>query len=147
MTKDIWEQLNDAAEKVKGFKQWSPFVNGGGVASAIESESGKIFTGICFDSCSGVGNLCAERVAILKMASETGEVVVKRLLASVGPLYPKEELNNWSPCGACRELLMQLSDKNKDCEIMVDFERRKTIKLKELIPHWWGNEEFKKSAQ
>jgi len=144
MKKDIWEELNNAAEKVRGFKQYSPFVSGGGVSSAIESESGKIFTGICFDSSSGVGNLCAERVAILKMISETGEFVVKRVLARVGNSYPKEELNNWSPCGACRELLMQLSNKNKDCEIMMDFETRKVIKLKELIPHWWGDKSFEK---
>jgi len=117
------------------------------VASAIESESGKIFTGICFDSCSGVGNMCAERVAILKMASETGEVVVKRILASVGPFPPKEELNNWAPCGACREWMMQLSDKNKDTEIMMDFETRKTIRLKELIPHWWGDKIFQEQTK
>ncbi len=42
------------------------------------------------------------------------------------------------PCGACREFLMQLNIKNKDMEIMVDYNKRETVKLEELIPNWWG---------
>ncbi len=44
------------------------------------------------------------------------------------------------PCGACREFLMQLSAENAQTEIMVDFDKRETITLGELMPYWWGEE-------
>lgn len=47
------------------------------------------------------------------------------------------------PCGACREFFMQLNIKNKDMEIMVDYDKRKTVKLKELLPDWWGSYRYK----
>lgn len=36
---------------------------------------------------------------------------------------------------------MQLSDENKDMEIMVDYEYRVTVKLEE-IPKWWGLDRY-----
>jgi len=33
------------------------------------------------------------------------------------------------PCGACREFLTQLSLKNKDMEIMIDYKRRENVRL------------------
>lgn len=42
-----------------------------------------------------------------------------------------------SPCGACREFMMQLSKDSGNIEILTDFEARKTIRLKELLPDWW----------
>ena len=43
-----------------------------------------------------------------------------------------------SPCGACREFLMQLSPDSGDIEILTDLESRSTVRLKELVPDWWG---------
>ena len=37
---------------------------------------------------------------------------------------------------------MQLSLKNQDMEIMVDYEKRETVTLKELLPQWWGMERY-----
>lgn len=36
----------------------------------------------------------------------------------------------------------QLDKDSGDIEILVDFENRKTVHLKELIPDWWGKERF-----
>lgn len=33
---------------------------------------------------------------------------------------------------------MQLDIKNKNTEILVDYEDKKTTTLEELMPHWWG---------
>jgi cytidine deaminase len=44
------------------------------------------------------------------------------------------------PCGACREFLYQLNEKNESMEIMVDYESRETVTLKELLPDFWGKE-------
>ena len=37
---------------------------------------------------------------------------------------------------------MQLSPRNKDAEILVDYETRETITLNELMPKWWGDERY-----
>lgn len=42
------------------------------------------------------------------------------------------------PCGACREFLMQLGPESGEMEILLDLEGRKTVRLKELMPDWWG---------
>jgi homotetrameric cytidine deaminase len=146
MKNDIWEALNNKAKEIQGYTEWSPFATGGNVACALETESGKIFSGINIETCCGAVCLCAERVALTKMVTETNEVVVKRLLAR-NELEPIQNLNNWSPCGACREFLLELSDKNRETEIMVNFETRKSIKLKELLPYWWGDKRYNKKEQ
>lgn len=48
-----------------------------------------------------------------------------------------------SPCGACREYMMQLDKDSGEIEILIDLEELKTVRLKELIPDWWGREMFK----
>lgn len=107
---------------------------------ALESESGKIFTGFCIESCGGVVNLCAERVAAINMYVNSGETVIKRLIAFRDK--PPYGGGSGMPCGACREFFMQLSPENRNTEIMVDFETRETVTLKELMPKWWGDERY-----
>lgn len=46
------------------------------------------------------------------------------------------------PCGACREFFYQLNEENEKMEIMEDFEQRKTVTLKELLPNWWGKDRY-----
>ena len=48
------------------------------------------------------------------------------------------------PCGACREFLLELNTENKDAEFMMDYNIRKTVKVAELIPYWWGEERASK---
>jgi hypothetical protein len=38
---------------------------------------------------------------------------------------------------------MQLSEKNRDMQIMTDYETRKTVTLGELVPGWWGESRYK----
>ena len=64
---DIWERLYLKAKEQYAPQDVSPFVYAHHVVCAIESENGEIFTGFCIESCSGVMNLCAERVAALNM--------------------------------------------------------------------------------
>lgn len=136
---DIWEQMYNKAKEEYHPEQVSPFVNAHHVVCAIESEDGRIYTGFCIESCSGVMNLCAERVAALNMYVNSKQTVIKRLIA-FRDAPPKE--NGGMPCGACREFLMQLSVKNKDMEIMIDYNSRKTITLGELLPNWWGMKRY-----
>ena len=144
---DIWEQLYEKAKAEYHPEAVSPFVEAHHVVCAVESADGEIFTGFCIESCSGVLNLCAERVAALNMYVNSGQTVIRRLIA-FRDQPPSRAIGEGSgmPCGACREFLMQLSLENKDMEILVDYDSRETITLRELLPKWWGMERYKEST-
>lgn len=135
MEKDIWQIMYEKAKKEYHPEEVSPFIMAHHVVCAIEAENGEIYTGFCIEGASGVIALCAERIAALNMYMQSGQTVIKRLIA-FRDNPPKGE--GGMPCGACREFLLQLSDKNKDIEILTDFETRKTVKLIDLMPGWWG---------
>lgn len=102
----------------------------GGVAAAIESSTGKIYTGICVDGACTLG-ICAERNAIFHMLT-CGESEIRRVIAvnRDGKALP--------PCGACRELMTQLMpEKYRSVEIMLDCEKNRVATLGELTPEWW----------
>ena len=136
---DIWEEMYNKAKAEYHPEDISPFITAHHVVAAVESEDGEIFTGFCIEGASGVMNLCAERVAILNMYINTGKTVIKRMIAFRSE-PPKE--NGGMPCGACREFLMQMSYENRNMEIMTDYETRKTVFLKDLIPNWWGDKRY-----
>lgn len=85
-------------------------------------------------------NICAERVAALRMFVETGETKIKRII-TFRENPPKD--GGGMPCGACREFLMQLNRENANAEILTDYESRKTVLLKDFFPNWWGEKRFK----
>lgn len=126
----IWKNLYDEATKVLNPRKISEWMEAGGVAAAVESESGKIYTGVCVDGACTLG-ICAERNAIFNMITQ-GEQRIRRVIAV-----------NWNgkampPCGACRELMAQLMpDGYRDIEIMLDYEKEKVLTLGELTPEWW----------
>lgn len=64
---DIWEELYLKAKEQYNPTEVSPFIYAHNVVCAIESEDGRIYTGFCIESASGVMDLCAERVAALNM--------------------------------------------------------------------------------
>ena len=41
------------------------------------------------------------------------------------------------PCGACRELMMQLGEAAGEMEILLDYDTKETVRLKDLMPRWW----------
>ncbi len=138
---DIWEEMYNKAKEEYHPEEISPFIMAHHVVAAVQSESGKIYTGFCIEGASGVIALCAERVAALNMYINEGTTVIKRMIAFRDEA-PKE--NGGMPCGACREFFMQLNYENRNMEIITDYESRKTILLKELIPNWWGDKRYEK---
>ena len=132
MTKDrwLWSRLYESAKSVQNERKISEYVEAGGVAAAILSASGRIYTGVCVDTCSSLG-ICAERNAIFNMLTN-GEQEIRKVLAVM------PDGKNGAPCGACRELMVQLMPKTyRDIEIMLDYESEKIITLGELTPNWW----------
>lgn len=126
----VWKKLYDAAKAVQNQRKISDYVEAGGVAAAIQSESGRIYTGVCVDTASTLG-ICAERNAIFQMLTN-GEHRITRVLA----VMPDGKTG--APCGACRELMVQLDPQRYgDIQIMLDYEREKITTLGELTPEWW----------
>ena len=126
---DIWKTLYEEARKVQNPREISPFVEAGGVAAAILTKAGNVYVGVCIDTACSLG-MCAERNAIANMVTN-GEHEIDKLIA----LMPNGEAG--SPCGACRELMMQLGAANADAEILTDLESGAVVRLSELVPEWW----------
>ncbi len=133
---DIWDKLVEAAKKEYHPEEVSPFITAHHVAAAVEAEDGTIYTGFCIEGASGVIQLCAERCAALNMYIQSGQTRVKRVVCVLeGPPHGG---GSGSPCGACREFFMQLDARNRDMEILVDYEKREIVTLKDIYPNWWG---------
>lgn len=126
----IWKTMYEQANAVRNSRQISPYVEAGGVAAAILSDTGHIYTGVCVDTCSTLG-ICAERNAIFHMLT-CGESRIAKVLA----VMPNGKTG--APCGACRELMVQLMPgAYGDIEIMLDYETGTVTTLGDLTPHWW----------
>lgn len=126
----IWNEMYQAAKAVQNDRKLSDYVEAGGVAAAVLSGSGNIYTGVCIDTCSTLG-ICAERNAIFNMITN-GEQEIRKVLA----VMPDGKTG--APCGACRELMVQLMPETyRQIEIMLDYEAHKVITLGELTPEWW----------
>ena len=131
-----WQELYNVAKKTLNPRTVSPFIEVGGVASAILTDKGNIYTGVCIDTSCTLG-MCAERNAIANMITNGENKIVKlvcvMLDGSVG-----------SSCGACREYLMQLHKDSGEMDILTDLGTGKIRKLKDLVPDWWGGNRFLK---
>lgn len=126
----IWETLYQAAKAVQNDRRISGYVEAGCVAAAVLSTSGNIYTGVCIDTNSTLG-ICAERNAIFHMIT-CGESEIAKVLA----ILP--DGSTGAPCGACRELMVQLMPETYGkIEIMLDYSTGKTVTMDALTPHWW----------
>ncbi|MBQ7488872.1 MAG: GNAT family N-acetyltransferase [Clostridia bacterium] len=132
LTKDQWQwdRLYAAASAVRNGRTVSRYVTCGEVSAAILSGSGRIYTGVCVDTCSTLG-ICAERNAIFNMITN-GDEEIKKVIAIMS------DGTSGPPCGACRELMVQLMpDRYREIEIMMDYRRERVMTLGELTPEWW----------
>lgn len=127
---EIWIKMHNAGLAVQNGRKISNYVDAGGVAAAVLSTCGNIYVGVCVDTCSTLG-ICAERNAIFNMITN-GEHEISRVLA----IMPDGRCG--APCGACRELMVQLMpDSYKNVEIMLDYESGRVMTLGKLTPEWW----------
>ena len=128
----IWHDLYDIAKEKLNPRVLTPFMDAGGVAAAILTDRGNVYTGVCIDTCSGLG-MCAERNAIANMITN-GESRIVKLVCVMG------NGRVGSPCGACREMMMQLDKNSPAIEILTDLDTLSTVSLGQLVPDWWGTE-------
>ena len=128
-----WERLYIAARKVQRERNISPLIEAGSVSAALLTAKGNIYVGVCIDTACSLG-MCAERNAIANMITN-GESQIVKIVA----VMPDGKAG--MPCGACREFMMQLDKSAGKIEILCDYETKKVIRLKSLIPDWWSTEQ------
>ncbi|PNV60863.1 cytidine deaminase [Clostridium sp. chh4-2] len=131
---DIWDQMYQEAKRVQNNRTISPFIEAGGVSAAVLTKEGNIYVGVCIDTASTLG-MCAERNAIASMITH-GEHRIDKVLA----IMPDGRAG--APCGACREFMMQLDKDSGNIEVLLDYDEKKTVTLRELMPNWWGDDRF-----
>ena len=125
---DVWLELYNKCLEVLNPRVLSSSVDAGSVAATLLTSFGNIYTGVCIDSSCSLG-FCAERNAIGNMITNGEEKIDKIVCIGHDRIM--------MPCGACRELLLQVSDYNKNTEILVDLDTKETIKLVDLMPKYW----------
>lgn len=79
--------------------------------------------------------MCAERNAIANMITN-GESKIIKLICVM------KNKHVGTPCGVCREYLIQLDKNSKNIEILINRDTYETIKLEELVPMWWGYDRY-----
>ncbi len=119
-----FETLYKKAAEISPIRKLSDFASCGGCGSALLTDSGKIYTGICIDAACGLG-FCAEHSAVAEML-KAGESRVVEIVCVA------EDGKILQPCGRCRELLSQINPENKETTIYLGKDRSK--KLSELLP-------------
>lgn len=129
-----WDKLYIAARKVQYERKISPLIEAGAVSAALLTSKGNIYVGVCIDTACSLG-MCAERNAIAAMITN-GENQITKIVA----VMPSGKAG--MPCGACREFMMQLDKSAGKIEILCDYETKKVIQLKSLIPDWWNTDKI-----
>jgi cytidine deaminase len=104
------------------------------VGAALLSGSGKIYTGCNIENSSFGLTMCAERTAIFKAISE-GE----RQFTAIAVATDEDRFV--SPCGACRQVLMDLAG-DIDCILTDKVGAIKVLKMRELLPYPFTSEDL-----
>ena len=142
--KMTWFHMCSLASDAYHPKNISPFVQAHGAVAVVQSDvTGRYYTGFSIEGECGAMNLCAERVAVLKMYMEEKNVVVRRMVV----FHDDPPFGRTMPCGACREFLMQLSYENRYMELQDSQDLRETIMLKDLMPDWWGDKRYERTKK
>lgn len=133
--KEKWDLLVEEAKKVLCPRDISPFISAGQVSAAIMTKSGNIYTGVCLDTACTLG-ICAERNAIHTMITY-GESKIEKIVCIMS-----NGVVGGLPCGACRELIMQLDKDSKNIEILINKDTYEIKKMEDLVTDWWGKSRF-----
>ena len=109
-------------------------------ACIVETKSGNFYEGVNIENASYGATICAERNAIHTMITN-GESQIDRIVCidSIG--------NAGAPCGACRELIMQLDKDSKDIKFLMNANTYEYVTMKELVPNWWGYDRFENEKE
>lgn len=112
---------------------YSPY-SGFQVGAALLTKNGKLYTGCNIENAAFSPTNCAERTAFFKAVSE-GETEFEAI-AIVGNKKDaaKEEWSFCTPCGVCRQVMLEFVNPEEFLIISGKGEEIKEFTLKELLP-------------
>jgi cytidine deaminase len=129
LTNDELAEINHLIEKARSVVR--PYRKGddliGDVGCALLSEQGNLYLGVCIAV--GTGSSCAEPNAIGAMVT-AGEYRIRKIVAVWTDGADTYVL---SPCGHCRQFMIQVAKENLDTDVILD--RDKVVKLADLLPY------------
>jgi cytidine deaminase len=130
----MYKLLSDKAfeAKEKAIPTYSNFH----VGAALLTEDNKIYLGCNIEVSSYGLTICAERLAVFKAVSE-GERKFKAIALT-------SDLDDFCPpCGACRQVLVDLCGPELDVVFVNKKKEQKIHKLKDLLPHSFAGKHLK----
>ncbi|OGU61795.1 MAG: cytidine deaminase [Ignavibacteria bacterium RBG_13_36_8] len=131
-------EYSELAEQALSAKKlsYAPYSNFH-VGAALLTQDNKLFLGANIENASYGLTVCAERTAVFNALLE-GEKKFKAIAIT----SDAEEF--CPPCGACRQVLLELCGKELDVILINKQKEMKMHKLSDLIPFSFGNEYLKK---
>lgn len=128
--KSKWVELAKASY-AKAYVPYSNFP----VGACLITTSGKVYTGVNIENASyGLTN-CAERTAIFKAVSE-GNLDFQHLVVAGETDQPI------SPCGACRQVLVEFCEPGMPVTLVSKTGELKETTIAELLPYSFTDEQL-----
>ncbi len=119
--------------KSKAYANYSDFH----VGAALLTKDGKVYEGANIENSSYSLTICAERTAVFNAVLQ-GEKEFKAIAVA------GDSESFTPPCGACRQVLLELCGEDLDVVLVDPQMNTKTFKLKELIPFSFSKENLSK---
>jgi len=129
LTPDL-RALVQAAGALQGKFSLEDDFTAGAVACALRTPAGSVYTGICLDFACGIG-FCAEHAAVAEM--------LKHRETRIDAIVAVGKRGILSPCGRCRELMLQVDAASANAQIILRGDR--IMRLSELLPEHWLDED------
>jgi cytidine deaminase len=135
---DLQKRLLDAAQEVskKAYNPYSHFH----VGAALRCTDGEVITGTNFENAAYGSTICAERAAILRANSKGKKDFSHIAIFGKGKDFDSED--PVSPCGACRQVIMEIAQLNStDIQVIMSNSKKDKIiiaSISELLPLGFG---------
>lgn len=116
------------------------------VGAALLAKDGQIFTGCNIESASYTPSNCAERTAFFKAVSQG--VREFEAIAVVGGPKEAKNLDYCTPCGVCRQVMMEFCDP-KSFQVIVakNPEEYQVFTLEEILPMGFGPKDLERQGK
>ena len=133
-------ELLEEAKKAR-LKAYTPYSNFK-VGAALLTKSGKVYFGCNIENATYTPTNCAERTAFFKAVSE-GEREFEKI-AIVGAKDGEDANVMCSPCGVCRQVMMEFCDPKEFQIILANGENTcRVMTLEELLPCGFSSSNLK----
>lgn len=133
-------ELLEEAKKAR-LKAYTPYSNFK-VGAALLTKSGKVYLGCNIENATYTPTNCAERTAFFKAVSE-GEREFEKI-AIVGAKDGEDANVMCSPCGVCRQVMMEFCDQKEFQIILANGENTcRVMTLEELLPCGFSSSNLK----